>query len=696
MSPEQVEGKELDARSDIFSLGAVLYEMLTGKKAFEGKSQLSVASSILEKEPEPIGALRPMTPPAVDHVIRKCLVKNPDERWQSAADIKHELEWISQRSTEMKAMSAPARKARWRQAGALVLGAAVIAATGSTVGYFANRRITAGPVVRATLTFPPNITVVTLGDQAGAPVLSPDGNNLVFAGISEAKQMLFVRAMDRAAVKALPGKDGGKFPFWSSDSKSIGFFADQQLKRLDLSGGPPMNLARAVDARGGSWAGDTIIFTPYIYEAVYRISASGGKPVAVTTIDHVQHSTHRWPHFLPDGKHFLYLAGHHLTGNGEVYAGSIDGGSPRLVVKSKGSAFYASGHLLYFRDGSLMAQEFDTANLELKGDARPIGPVLQETGNWGVMASASMNGVLLFQAQGEVKYPISWFDRSGRGLGASPIAAQLQDLRLSPDGTRAAIVVFDGPNGRADVCDLKSGARTKLTFGEEVWYLAWSPDGKRIVYSAQKAGSENTELHLKNADGSGDREVLLSSDNIDHPSDWTRDGKYVVIDRGKLAAQSVWIVPTFGDRKPFALFPNAAFDHSNGHVSPNGKWIAYVSSETGPQEVYVTSFPDGHGKWQISSGGSVPAPFWRGDGKELYFESLDGNLSVASIHESGGSIVLEGVKPLMRSPFLTGLNRTIFDVDAKTGQRFLGSAAPDTSVLPLNVITNWDAELERK
>jgi hypothetical protein len=231
-------------------------------------------------------------------------------------------------------------------------------------------------------------------------VLSPDGNNLVFAGISEAKQMLFVRAMDSGAVKALPGTDGGKFPFWSSDSKSIGFFADQQLKRLDLSGGPPMNLARAVDARGGSWAGDTIIFTPYIYEAVYRISASGGKPVAVTTIDHVQHSTHRWPHFLPDGKHFLYLAGHHLTGNGEVYAGSIDGGSPKLVVKSKGSAFYASGHLLYFRDGSLMAQEFDTANLELKGDARPIGPVLHETGNWGVIASTSMNGVLPFSGPG--------------------------------------------------------------------------------------------------------------------------------------------------------------------------------------------------------------------------------------------------------------------------------------------------------
>jgi serine/threonine protein kinase/WD40 repeat protein len=695
MSPEQVEGKEVDGRSDIFSLGAVLYEMLTGKKAFEGKSQLSVASAILEREPEPINALRPMTPPALDHVIRKCLAKVPDERWQSAADIKHELEWIAQSSAEMRAVSAPARRANWKRTAVLALGAITLASAGATVGYLSNRHATDGPVVRATFTLPSNVTLLTLGDHAGAPALSPDGSNLVFVGMAEGRQMLFLRSLDSATAKPLPGTESGKFPFWSPDGKSIGFFADQQLKRLDLAGGPPMSLARAVDARGGTWAGDTIVYSPYIYETLYRIPTAGGKPVAVTTLDHSQHSTHRWPHFLPDGKHFLYLAAHHLNGKAGIYAGSLEGGAAKFIVNSKGSAFFASGQILYYRDGSLMAQEFDASRLQLKGNAKPIGPVLQESGNWGVIASASDNGVLLYQSPGDVKYPVSWFDRTGRGLGPAPLSGQLEDLRLSPDASRAAIVTFDGPTGRADVCDLKTGARTRLTFGESVWYVAWSPDGKRIVYSAQKSGSEATELYLKRVDGSGDRELFVSSGEIEHPTDWTHDGKYILSERGPLGSQRIWVTPMFGDRKPFPLFPNATHDHSDGHVSPDGKWVAYVSSEMGPNEVYITSFPDGHGKWQISSGGANPAPLWRGDGKELYFEAVDGNLMAASIRESAGSITVDGVKVLTRSPFLNGLARTIFDVDAKDGQSFIGGAAPDTTLLPLNVITNWDAEWKK-
>lgn len=697
MSPEQIEGKELDGRSDIFSLGSVLYEMLTGKRAFDGKSQLSVASAILEKEPAPLNAMKPMTPPALGHAISRCLTKDPNERWQSAGDIKNELLWVSQSSGESALQPLTSKgKSSWARGflSAAALAVLVVAAIAAAY-FFSHRETSPAVVVRSVIALPPNVTLLTLGDEAGAPAISRDGSNLVFTGMSNGKRMLFLRPLNSTEVRPLPGSEGGKFPFWSPDGKSIGFFTGQQLKRLEIAGGPPAILASATDARGGTWAGDVILFTPYIYDVIYRVSVSGGKPVPVTTLERPKHTTHRWPHFLPDGKHFLYLAANHLNGkegNSAIYAGSLDGGSSKLILNTNGSAFYSSGELFYFRDGTLLAQEFDADHLELRGDARPVAPVLRENGNWGVIACASQNGVVVFQNPGEVKYPISWFDRSGRLLGPAPISKQLLDLRLSQDRTRAAVTTFEGPNADASVYDLKTGARTKLTFGDAAWFIAWSPDGKRVVYSTQKPDGEGTQIYLQRADGAGGRELLLASGYLDHPTDWTRDGKYVVINRGQPGSQQIWIVPITGDRKPFRLFPNAAYDHLDGRVSPDGKWIAYVSAEAGPGEVYVTSFPGGIGKWQISTGGVVPAAMWRADGRELYFVTLEGNVMVASVLESAGSITIERVNALFRSPFMTGVVRTIFDVDPKDGQRFIGSSAPDTSTIPLNVIANWTAE----
>ena len=701
MSPEQVEGKEVDGRSDIFSLGAVLYEMVTGKRAFEGKSHLSVASAILEKEPTPICAVKPTTPLALDHVIRKCLAKVPEDRWQSSADIKHEISWISQTSTEASLVSLPQRSRPIRsRLLAFALGAAVLAAVAVAVIFFTSRRAVSAPIVRATIMLPPDISLLTVGDQSGAPAISPDGSNLLFVAVAGEKQMLFVRSMVSGTVKPLPGTEEGKFPFWSPDGKSIGFFADQQLKRLDLAGGPPLNLAPAPDGRGGTWSGDAILFVPFIYEAVYRVPASGGKPVAVTTVHRPQHTTHRWPHFLPDGEHFLYLAANHLSDRDEntaIYAGSIDGGNPKFIVHTNGSAFYSLGNLLWFRDGSLMAQEFDAKHMELLGDPRPIGPVLREGGNWGVIASASDNGVLLFQSPGEVKYPVSWLDIRGKTIGPAPISAQLADLRLSPDMTRAATVEFGTgkPSGELAVYDLQTGARTRLTFREDAWYVAWSPDGKRIAYSVEDQERQSTEIYVKRSDGAGERELLLSSGNIDHPTDWTRDGQFIVFDRGPLGSQSVWILPMFGDRKAFPLFANAAYDHHGGRVSPDGNWIAYLSEESGYREVYLTSFAKGIGRWQVAGHATSP-PRWRADGTEIYFVTVEGFLTAASIRGSEGSITVEGIRQLSRSPFLNGRVGTVFDVDPRDGRRFIGSSAPDATSLPLNVITNWDAETRKR
>ncbi len=511
--------------------------------------------------------------------------------------------------------------------------------------------------------------------------------------------MLFLRALGGETAQPLKGTENGKFPFWSPDGKSIGFFADGNLKRLDLAGGPPMTLALAPDGRGGTWAGDVILFTPNVYEVIYRVPTMGGTPTPVTKLDRSLHTTHRWPFFLPDGKHFLYLAANHLggkEGNSAIYASSVEGDESKLILRANARVIFASGQLLYFRDGSLMTQEFDTDHLSLRGEATPVGEVLREAGNWALMATASENGVLVYQSAGELKSPVMLFDRGGRSLGSAPLSGQVEDLRVSPDGNRAAAVVSRGPNGDAFVYDLKTGTPTRLTFGENVLSVAWSPDGTRIVYSNTKPGSERSDLYIKRTDGSGQRELLLSSGFADEPTDWTRDGRYIIFDRGAIGSRGVWILPLFDDRKPFPLFSKADYEHFFGNVSPDGKWIEYASRGSAGNELYVTSFPDGVGKWQISSGitgGGLAR--WGADGKELYFPAQDGNMTVASVEESGASFRVSAVHPVFRSPFANGRLHMSFDVTGKDGQRFLGAVAPDSSSLPLNVVTNWSVGLKK-
>ena len=700
MSPEQVRGDAVDHRSDIFSFGATLYEMLSGERAFKGESSVETMNAVLKEDPPEMDLEKMRVSPGIERIVRHCLEKNPADRFQSARDLAFALRALTGSGSSVT-LKVP-QQARIRRR--LSWGAAAVALVlfGVIAGYFATQRTSNAdaPEVRALLPAPAGVRMMTLGDEGGTPVISPDGKNLVFVGISQARPQLFLLPMNSLVPKALPGTDYGKFPFWSPDSKSIGFFAGKELKRMDIAGGPPVNLAPADDPRGGTWSGDTILYEPYIYEGIWRVSASGGKPVRVTIIDPSVHTTHRWPHFLSDGKHFLYLAQHHLGANeaaAGIYVGSINGGTPKLLLRTNGMAFYSSGYLLYYRDGSLMAQELDQRSLELKGDATPLGQVLRDTGNWGVLASASDNGILVYMGAGEVKFPVEWIDGNGRSQGAVPISSQLQDFRLSPDGSRAAMAAFEGVRGYAVVTDLKSGGRTKLSYGENSWFAVWSPDGRKIAYSAQRPNSENTAVYVKQADGSGDSEIVLSLDDVDHPSDWSRDGKYLLVNHGRIGAQKILVAPLFGDRKPFRLFPSATYDHFDGRVSPNGKWIAYLSTELGQGELFITSFPSGQGKWQVSNGTATvqPPPTWGPDGNTLYFVA-GGDLMEARLQTSAESVTVEDVHPLFHSPFLTTTTYTIFDVDPKNGKRFIGSVAPDVSALPLNVVTNWTAELKRK
>jgi eukaryotic-like serine/threonine-protein kinase len=695
MSPEQVRGEAADSRSDIFSFGAMLYELTTGKRAFSRETAAETMTAILKSEPPDLEGSVPST--GMAQILEHCLEKNPTNRFQSARDLGFALRALSGtgataalRPTENRLGSIP-----WKWAA--VSTALIIA--GAAFGYLSRGKTPTATELRAVLPVPSGVVMWTLGDEAGMPAISPDGSHMVFVGTTEGKAMLFLRPMNGSTTKALAGTDSGKFPFWSPNGKSVAFFADRQLKRVDIDGGPPVVLASADDGRGGTWAGETILYAPYIYGGIWRVPAAGGKAEQVTTPDASLHTTHRWPRFLPDGKHFLYLAQHHSGRNqasSGIYVVSLGAGSPKMVLHSDAMAFYSSGYLLYHRDGSLMAQEFDDGKLELKGNATALGQALRDSSNWNVLASASDNGVLLYQSAGELKYPVVWFDRNGKNQGAAQLAGQMNDIRLAPDGTRVAAVNNEiGPTGDLFVYDFRTSAQTRISFGQNPWFAVWSPDGKQLVYSSQKPGSENTDIILAQSDGSGEQELKLPEKGIDHPTDWTRDGKYIVITHGPRGAQQILLVPTSDDHKPIPLFPGAKVEHSDGRVSPDGKWIAYVTTEFGPNEVFVTAFPSGRGKWQISSGAIQPPPIWGADSKTLYYASSAGDVEEAKLQTSATSIAVEGLRPIFRSPFLTTTVRAVFDVEAKNGPRFIGSVAPDASSLPLNVVTNWKAELKK-
>ena len=700
MSPEQVRGEVADSRSDIFSFGAMLYEMSTGKRAFSGETAAETMTAILKSEPPDLEAEGSALSSGMAQILQHCLEKNPTNRFQSARDLGFALRALS--GTGATAALRQAKKRRfegaWKWASAIL--ALMVASTG--LGYFFRGNAPSAPELRAVLPVPNGVAMHTLGDEAGTPAISPDGSNMVFVGTTEGKTMLFLRPMNGTTAKPLPGTEGGKFPFWSPDGKAVAFFADRQLKRIDITGGPPLILAPADDGRGGTWAGETILYAPYIYGGIWRVPVAGGKPEQVTTPDATLHTTHRWPRFLPDGKHFLYLAQHHSGRNqtsSGIFVASLDSESPRprMVLHSDAMAFYSSGYLLYYRDGSLMAQEFDGGKLELKGNATALGQALRDPGNWNVLASASDNGVLLYQSAGELKYPVVWFDRSGKTQATAQLAGQLNDIRLTPDGTRVAAVNNEiGPAGDLFVYDFKTSTQTRISFGQNPWFAVWSPDGKELIYSSQRPGSENTDIVLAQSDGTGEQELKLPEKGIDHPTDWTRDGKYLLITHGPRRAQQILVVPMSGDRKPISLFPDAKFERSDGRVSPDGKWLAFVTTEFGPNEIFVTAFPSGRGKWQISSGAIQPPPVWGADSKTLYFVSSAGDVEEAKLQASATSIAVEEVHPLFRSPFLTTTVRAVFDVETKNGPRFIGSVAPDASTLPLNVITNWSAELNRK
>jgi Tol biopolymer transport system component len=701
MAPEVLQGVEADARSDIFSLGCVLYEMATGKRAFEVKSQLSVLAAILEKEPEPISQLQPLTPPALEMVVKSCLTKDPDERLQTAHDLKLQLNWTSQTAAAAvaKQPKALAKGRAW-----LAWAVAAIAVLLAIAGAMQLWRRPPEKVLHATILPPDKVTPDPMGDFGGPAVLSPDGEKIVFTGHTPDRQKgLWVRPLNSPTAVRLDGTEGASFPFWSPDGRFIGFFASSKLNKVAATGGPVVALADAPNGRGASWSkDDVILYAPDFNVSLMRVSAQGGAPQPATKLNQPLHTTHRWPWFLPDGKHFLYLGTNHSGGRRDqngIYFASLDEKENKLLIASNAGAQYASGYLLFHAQNSVVAQRMDPQTGTLSGEAIPVIDRVQHDDTvWHTLFSASANGVMTYQTGGEsAGTQLAWLDRSGKQNGVLAERGQYMDARISPDGGRIA-VGYGAPSEDIWVFDTARQVKTRLTFDAPTKFQpAWSPDGQTIAYTAQgSAGAAGVSMIYAIASNGGGKPRLLVPEKIisaGFPS-WMPDGKSLLfVSLTGMTGRAIYSVPSDGSGKPVMIVapanPQANITHFR--ISPNGKWIAYTSSESGTDQVYVTSSSGQGGKWQISTeGGDYPA--WRGDGKELFFFDPADTLYSADVGEKGAEFSVGQIRRLFHQN--AAANGMPYDV-SRDGKRFLFNMGSQEVSAPLNLVVNWTAELKK-
>ena len=692
MAPEQVEGKEVDARTDIFSFGAVVYEMATGKKAFEGQSQASLIAKILETDPPPMSSLQPMAPQALDRVVQTCLAKDPDDRWQTARDLVRELKWASETGDFRIAAAAvaPVKKPRITLP-SLILGGLIFALIAGAIWWRNSRPSEPMMYFRGPMS-------VSARDMA----VAPNGHTVAATGYEESarKSVIWIYEVGSQNARPLADTQGASFPFWSPDGKSLGFFADGKLKKLDLEGGAAQTLCDAPSGRGGTWNKDgVILFAPsgQLGGGLYRISASGGTSTLVSAPDVSRgEQGHRWPVFLPDGKHYLYMVFDvRLQGGIDgIYVGSLDTNEKRFVTKASANAAYAApGYLLYYRDNTLFAQRFDAGKFQLKGEPTPILGEIQSLTRMGrVSFAASDGGLLVAQTSRVVSFSqLIWTDRNGNQVGVVGKPDVYANVALAPDGKSVAIDKTDSGNQNTDVWiyELQGDRTERVTFDPSIDTMPlWSPDAARLAFSSSRRNM--FDLYLKDTSGAQDEKLIAHVDADQYADDWSKDGKYILYSRGP----DLYFL-TYPELKS-TLFLKTPSTLRNGRFSPDGKWVAYASNESGKWEIYVTSFPEARGKWQVSAGGGEQ-PRWRGDGKELFYLSSDARMMATPVSEganfnAGAPIALFQANP--REAAATS-EQSLYDV-SRDGQRFLINTEPkQAGVEPMSVILNWTARLNK-
>ncbi len=710
MSPEQAAGTATDSRADIWAFGVVLFEMLSGRRLFDGETVSHVLASVLKDEPA-WAWLPPDLPPRVVELLRRCLRKKPRSRLQSIGDARIALEEVpsdphpsaaSERSAQVEAPAATPASRRalpWIAAAALAVALAGVSAVAVLRGRPQPRRS-----VRSFI-LPPEKTSFAFDGAIGGPVLSPDGTRLAFvARDDEGKTSLYLRPLDSLVAQRLAGTEDATFPFWSPDSRFVGFFVAGKLKKIDAAGGPPESLCAAASGRGGTWNRDgVIVFAPDIYGGLDRVPAAGGTASALTALDGSrQQSSQRWPSFLPDGRHFVYWAGGPLNATEArtdgIYLGSLDGKTSSFLFEADSDAVYAPpGYLLFLRDQSLMAQPFDAGGLKLSGEAFPIAEQVANPQNYrrGCF-TVSESGTLAYQT-GEIGLVQAvWLDASGRQVGTASEPAGLEGIRLSPDGQRLAEQTSQGSSKSTDIwlVDLARGVRTRFTFGAGLHLdPVWSPDGSRIVFTSNQQG--HLDLYLKNASGAGDAEPLLVSDSQKYPTSWSPDGRVLaltIVTPGSKTGADIWMLAMTGERKATPFLVTEA-NEADARFSPDGSWVAYQSNASGREEIYLTPFPGPGGKWQVSQDGGVQA-MWSRDGAALYFRSLDGKLMEASVAERGAAVEVGTPRELFQAQLGGfGAGGWVFDVVPK-GDRFLVLRPQQNGPSPLTLVTDWAASLK--
>ena len=694
MAPEQVRGQAVDARTDIFSFGAILYEMLSGKRAFRRDTVPETMTAVLKEDPPDLADSTPGISPALDRIVRRCLEKNPEQRFQSAKDLSFALASLSgtDSSAAARVVSAAPRGASsplWKWS---AIALAILAAVAGVAWFLATR---SAPKTRMQFAIP-------VATEVSHMALSRDGSMLAFVSPDEGTGLpvLYVQHIGTPGARRLPGTDGATYPFWSPDGANVAFFANGKLQRVSISGGPPQKLVDVLAARGGSWgARNVIIYAPDAGSSIWRVNPDGTGAASVTDV-HAggrHDETHRWPFFLPDGNHFLYWDGNFGNERDDrvsgIYISSLDRKERKQVTLSHSNGGVALGHLFYANDEhQLISVPFDASKGDVTGSPSSVANLVgfQPSTYWADFAVSESGTLVYNEKSGSSFSELVWVDRSGKRLGTVGQQEVMCNPSISPDGTRVAADITDQKANNVDLWlfNLKDGGNTRFTFAsEEEVAPVWSRDGKLIAYRSNLGAGAG--VLVKPASGLGDARILEHVEGTDDviPNSWTLDNQTILCTHFTPSGYVLDLVPLVGG--PATRFHPGAGNEATGMISPDGKWVAYASPDSGNWEIYVSTFPAGQGKWQVSRGGGTQ-PRWRADGKEIFYEGPAGMLTAVPISTESGFSTGTPVSLFQIQGRFQISSTDIFTYDAtRDGQRFLINryVKPD-SVAPITIVLN--------